>query len=696
MPFAAVLVLLLSLFCSDFPPVFAQVKRAPLPGHSWSPPLQIQGAPAVRGGSGNVLAATSSSGVTRLVVSLGVGTGLNFRREPGSTLAVDVSALGGAARSVISARLNSSLPLDQPAAVPTNVATYRQFVPPGKPASEYPPQRRDGTLVPALGAGFDPALLGILFGGIDTEPATNIEHNDVWKLVETDDGSTGSNGGLGSAEWIKTNSSNNSSQTGVAGIDFPGGRCCHAAAAVKSRGSMLIHGGFRSAPAPIYLKDLWEYSISHDNWTRLSTTGDVPSGRYFHAGVYSQSRETFVVFGGWENELGNGPVSDLFRLDLLTGVWAKLSPVGSVPTPVYWMSISWRDAVLPGDQDTMYLVGGFDVGGSALNATWEYTEYNGRFLELTDAPSARGQAVVGLHDGDMWLHGGRPATSGDPLDTTVVYAGLFTPSSTTAAPVTTASVSVSTGQAVAASTASASAEDLLFLWIIVGVVGAVVVCIVAVCVAAFLFLKTRQRTPQSGEPTELQSVDTDRGYASLHTPGSYSAGYESNDSLKSAVSEITSPGEALKLPPELAGSCLEYSELDLAESQVLGNGAFGVVYLGKLAGRPVAVKEILADRVEESELAEFVREATVMQQVPHHPNVLPFVGITPAPFCILVQYCELGDLWHYLEEHNSDMTLTLKMSIMTQIALGCRHLIAHGVIHRYLISRRAHPPSPEC
>ncbi|PRP82050.1 LRR receptor-like serine/threonine-protein kinase GSO1-like [Planoprotostelium fungivorum] len=119
-------------------------------------------------------------------------------------------------------------------------------------------------------------------------------------------------------------------------------------------------------------------------------------------------------------------------------------------------------------------------------------------------------------------------------------------------------------------------------------------------------------------------------------------------------------------------SVIPFSEL---EGQVMiGSGAFGIVYRASWRSVTVAVKQ---------------DEATLVQSLRPHPNVVLFMGYTfpPDPLSIVTEFCEGGCLLDYLEAHRNEVTQEKKDSIILGIAKGVLHLHQEKIIHRDLAAR---------
>ncbi|PRP85741.1 putative leucine-rich repeat receptor-like protein kinase [Planoprotostelium fungivorum] len=105
----------------------------------------------------------------------------------------------------------------------------------------------------------------------------------------------------------------------------------------------------------------------------------------------------------------------------------------------------------------------------------------------------------------------------------------------------------------------------------------------------------------------------------------------------------------------------------------IGSGAFGIVYRAEWRSLDVAVKQIRAEHVTQTQLADFMGEVALLQRLRPHPNV------------VLLEYCEGGSMLHYLTKN--DVPIEQKYRWIHGIALGMYHLHQEKVIHRDLAAR---------
>ncbi|CAI4226226.1 unnamed protein product [Auanema sp. JU1783] len=148
----------------------------------------------------------------------------------------------------------------------------------------------------------------------------------------------------------------------------------------------------------------------------------------------------------------------------------------------------------------------------------------------------------------------------------------------------------------------------------------------------------------------------------------------------------------------------------------LGSGAFCNVFFGKIIGEApvaqvfpgvrtvalhdceVAVK-MLPSFADEIARSDFMQEINFMKSLAYHPHLVSMLGYvadTRSPL-LLVEYCERGDLLHYIRERRAEIkegpqgadTTKIKdlLSFAWQISNGLEYLNSVGCIHRDIAAR---------
>lgn len=117
----------------------------------------------------------------------------------------------------------------------------------------------------------------------------------------------------------------------------------------------------------------------------------------------------------------------------------------------------------------------------------------------------------------------------------------------------------------------------------------------------------------------------------------------------------------------------------------IGAGSYGKVYLAKWQNTEVAVK------VSKSNSEDFEEEASLMINLPAHPNIVQVLGVTKdhqtGDRLLVLEYCDGGSLDHLLYDTNEYMNQAKQIQLVKMIARGMLHLHNNKIIHRDLSSR---------
>ena len=119
--------------------------------------------------------------------------------------------------------------------------------------------------------------------------------------------------------------------------------------------------------------------------------------------------------------------------------------------------------------------------------------------------------------------------------------------------------------------------------------------------------------------------------------------------------------------------------------QRLGNGKFGLVKLGihKQTGKKVAIKIMSKQDMDLDDL-ELVRTEIEILKICQHPNIIHLDEVFENVdyFYIIMEYCEGGDLFSYLEKRNFILPEDKACRIIYKMCTALFYIHSYGIIHR--------------
>eukprot|EP00038_Savillea_parva_P029806 m.73591 g.73591 ORF g.73591 m.73591 type:complete len:1221 (+) comp8848_c0_seq1:376-4038(+) len=142
------------------------------------------------------------------------------------------------------------------------------------------------------------------------------------------------------------------------------------------------------------------------------------------------------------------------------------------------------------------------------------------------------------------------------------------------------------------------------------------------------------------------------------------------------------------------------AESNVIKDKVLGSGAFGQVWSGRLlpSNQPVAVKVLLAgsmvdedgDSIDPNVDEDFHRECAALQRVSASPYLITFFGFGTTEEggngFIVTELMDGGSLEDTLHNPNCDLPWRLRIKFATHVALGMNYLHTMHMLHRDLKS----------
>ena len=132
-----------------------------------------------------------------------------------------------------------------------------------------------------------------------------------------------------------------------------------------------------------------------------------------------------------------------------------------------------------------------------------------------------------------------------------------------------------------------------------------------------------------------------------------------------------------------------YSELSdhYIEEKVLGSGKFGIVKLGYHieSKRKVAIKKLNKKEMTSNDSFLVKNELEIMK-ISQHPNLIKLYDIfeNEEEINIIMEYCEGGDLFGYLEKRDFTLKEPQAALLIYKIASAIFYLHSYGIAHRDL------------
>lgn len=130
--------------------------------------------------------------------------------------------------------------------------------------------------------------------------------------------------------------------------------------------------------------------------------------------------------------------------------------------------------------------------------------------------------------------------------------------------------------------------------------------------------------------------------------------------------------------PMLSKLLVKSSDVAIDRDQRIGEGGFGVVYVGKLRGSTkCAVKQIKGD-IDERTMQAFVQEVQTWEGLVQR-NVLPLMAFCIEPPLFITDLIEGGNMRKFLGSQNWNQDMGRRF--MADVAAGMAYLHASGILH---------------
>ncbi len=165
--------------------------------------------------------------------------------------------------------------------------------------------------------------------------------------------------------------------------------------------AVILFGGYLENG---YSDETWKYSVSNNSWEQIFPSNS-PSSRYGHRMIYNTMSQTGFLFGGHANGISDRIENDLWLFNIADNSWTE-STSGTLPSTRYW-----HDMVYNPVKNESIVFGG---RSSAFNFncrddTWIFSHGTNTWEEITgEGPSERMtfSMVYNSNDAKVYLYGG--------------------------------------------------------------------------------------------------------------------------------------------------------------------------------------------------------------------------------------------------------------------------------------------------
>ncbi|KAJ5071666.1 ankyrin repeat-containing protein [Anaeramoeba ignava] len=174
--------------------------------------------------------------------------------------------------------------------------------------------------------------------------------------------------------------------------------------------------------------------------------------------------------------------------------------------------------------------------------------------------------------------------------------------------------------------------------------------------------------------------------------------HEQNEKIKSfkqtiptkalSITELDFDGDSPLIPKR--ESHMGITDIDMDDVEIVkfvAKGSFKEVHKGVWLGLDVAVMKLLSGaNMTEAERADFENELSMLSNL-RHPNIVQFLGasLDPKNMCIIVEFCDRGDLHSYLMS-KAVINDETKLELALDITKGIYFLHSNKIVHRDLKS----------
>ena len=123
---------------------------------------------------------------------------------------------------------------------------------------------------------------------------------------------------------------------------------------------------------------------------------------------------------------------------------------------------------------------------------------------------------------------------------------------------------------------------------------------------------------------------------------------------------------------------------EIIEEKKIGEGSFGIVYIGTFRGNRVAIKKMKETENDEKGMEEFEKEVSMLDKF-RSEYIIHFYGASfiPNKICMVTEYAEYGSLQELMNRRKDNpINKKLRIKILLDASKGIEYLHSNGILHR--------------
>ncbi|EDR25189.1 tyrosine protein kinase, putative [Entamoeba dispar SAW760] len=123
---------------------------------------------------------------------------------------------------------------------------------------------------------------------------------------------------------------------------------------------------------------------------------------------------------------------------------------------------------------------------------------------------------------------------------------------------------------------------------------------------------------------------------------------------------------------------------EIKEENKIGEGSFGIVYIGEFRGNQVAIKKMKQIDKDEDKMKEFEKEVMMLDKF-RSEYIIQFYGAVfiPNKICMITEYAKYGSIQNLINKRtNTEIPKKLRIKFMIDGAKGISYLHSNGILHR--------------